>query len=179
MPFGPLFVEHGLADRRTADVFLGQNEVDCRPVGIVDDAVAIVVLGLLAGRPASDDAHGVDVDLAPVPGGFRLDVADALRSLLGRSPRRLREERIAVAQSERPPRRRGAGIHDQRPRAAIGLRLGTDVGELDICAVEVEVRLGAPGELYGIEPFLSVFVAPLMIALLDAEHRNWRRTGRS
>src|SRR5258706_7768546 len=31
---GPLFVEHGLADRRAADVLLGQNEVDCRPVGI-------------------------------------------------------------------------------------------------------------------------------------------------
>src|SRR5258707_12437773 len=167
---GPLFVKHSLADRRAADVLLGQNEVDCRPVRIVDNAVAIVVLGLLAGRPARDDAHGVDVDLASVLSGFGLDVAHALRRLLGRSPRRLGEERIAVAQRERPPRRRGAGIHDQRPRAAVGLRLGADVGELDVCAVEVEVLLRAPGELYGIEPFLSVFVAPLMIALLDADH---------
>jgi len=116
-------------------------------------------------RSGRDDSYCVDVDIAAIIPCLRLDLGDALRGPLERTSRCLREERIAVVQCKSASRR-----DDQRPAAAERLRLGADMGELDIAAAEIEVLLRTPGKLDCVEPFLSKFVARLVVALLDAEH---------
>ena len=66
--------------------------------------------------------------------------------------------------------RRSAGIHDDGPAAAVGLGLGTHALERDVSAGEIELLAVGPDQLDGVDPFLRVVVARLVIALLDAEH---------
>ena len=82
----------------------------------------------------------------------------------------LHEEGIAVAHREGAADRRGAGVHDDRPRAAIGLGLGAHLLQLDELPVEIEVVAVRPHQLDGVDPLLRVFVARGVLALLDAEH---------
>ena len=83
--------------------------VDRRPVGVLHDGMVIVVLGLLLGRPAGDDADGIDAELPALLLGLGLGGRDLLRGLVERRARGLQEEGIAVADRERlarPARRR-------------------------------------------------------------------------
>src|SRR5262245_52687382 len=56
-----LALEFGLAHGRARDVPLPEDAVDRRPVAILDHGVAVVLLGLLPGAPAGDDADRVDI----------------------------------------------------------------------------------------------------------------------
>src|SRR5215510_9359022 len=59
---GEVFLHrHGVG----ADVLQRQDAVDRRPVGVLDDAVLIIVLRLAFRRLAGDDAHRIDAELAP------------------------------------------------------------------------------------------------------------------
>src|SRR5215813_1921145 len=59
---GEVFLHrHGVG----ADVLQRQDAVDRRPVGVLDDAVLIIVLGLAFGRLARDDADRIDAEIAP------------------------------------------------------------------------------------------------------------------
>ena len=48
------------------DVAHRQDVVDGLPIGIVDNRVTPVILGLLRARAAGDDADRVDIDVAPL-----------------------------------------------------------------------------------------------------------------
>jgi hypothetical protein len=85
---------------RRADVLLGEDEIDRRSVGVLDDGVAIIRLGVPLGRPAGDDANRMDVDLAAVARRFSLDRLHTLGGLLRRRPRCLGRRDIWAA---RPP----------------------------------------------------------------------------
>ena len=132
--------------------------------------MAVIVLGLLLRAPAGDDADRIAADLAAVLARQVLGLLDGGGGLLGRDARGLQEEGVAVVHREGAAGGRGAGIHDQRPRAADGLRLGADAFELEIFAGEIEVLFRRPDQLDDVEPFLREFVARFMVALLDAEH---------
>ncbi len=41
-----------------------QQPVDRRPVGLIHDAMTVIILSLAQRRPAGDDADGIDADLA-------------------------------------------------------------------------------------------------------------------
>ncbi len=64
---------------------------------------------------------------------------DALRGLGHRRARRLHEEGVAVLHRKGAADRRGAGVHDHRLGAAVGLGLGAHLLELDELAVEIEI----------------------------------------
>src|SRR5262249_57183254 len=55
----------------------------------------------------------------------------------------------------------------------IGLGLAADALHVEIFAFEIEVLLVRPDQLDDVDPLLRVFVARFMIALLDAEHREF------
>ena len=106
----------------------------------------------------------------PCAARLRLGGGHALRGFLDRDARGLHEEGIAVPHREGAADRRSAGVHDDRPRAAIGLGLGAHVLQLDELPVEIEVVAVRPHQLDGVDPLLRVFVARGVVALLDAEH---------
>ena len=80
------------------------------------------------------------------------------------------EKSIAIAQCECLADVGRAGIHQERPRFAVRLRIGACVVELKIAAAEIERAVAGPRELHHVDPFLRIVVALVMLALLDAEH---------
>ncbi len=82
------------------DVLERQDVVDRAPVGVLDDGVVEILLRLLAGRPAGDDADGVDAELLALRLALGLGGGDALRGLVERGARGLQEECIAIPDRE-------------------------------------------------------------------------------
>src|SRR3984893_16627539 len=122
-------------------------------------------------RSARHHADGIDVDLAAILPRQRFYVRHMLHRLLeGDAARDVREQRVAVADREGLAGRRGAGIHDQRACAAIGLGLGMSALEPDELAREIEILTRRPGELDYVEPLLGVGVARLLNAQRCPEH---------
>src|SRR5262249_19107653 len=105
------------------DVLERENVVDRSPIGTLDNRITEIVIGFLLGRPASDDADGIDAELLALLPGLIFGYRTLLRRLVERGTGRLQEERIAVADREGLSDWRGACVHDQRSRAAIGLGL--------------------------------------------------------
>ena len=155
------------------DVLERENIVDRPPVGMLHDGVMVVVLGLLLGGPAGDDAHRIDAELLALLLRLLLGRRNLLRGLIERGAGCLQEECVAVADREGLADRRSAGVHDHRPRSAIGLGLAADALHVQVLAFEVEVLLVRPDHLDDVDPLLRVFVARFMLALLDAEHREF------
>src|SRR5215472_12829407 len=95
-----------------------------------------------------------------------------LRLLLARPADHLsdREHLDLATEREGLAGRRGAGIHDDRPRAAERLRIGAHPLERQEFAGEIEITLLGPGPHDGVEPFLRKRVTHLVFALAHAEH---------
>src|SRR5215467_5244064 len=168
------------------DVLERQHLLDRAPIGAFDVGVMVILLGLAPCGPADHLPLGVDLDLAPVFSPVGLDVADLLHDavedlllvhrLRRAGDRQARaagrgEEGVAVAHREGLAGTRLTGIHDDRARAADRSRLRPHAGELEIAAVEIEL-VPRPGALDHVDPLLGKFVALLMVALRDAEHRE-------
>src|SRR2546426_9074015 len=102
---------------------------------MLDDGVMVVVLGLLLGGPTGDDADRIDAELLALLLRLLLGGRNLLRGLIERGTRRLQEECVAVADREGLADRRSAGVHDHRPRSAIGLGLAADSLHIQIFAV--------------------------------------------
>src|SRR5262249_48607054 len=66
------------------DVLERENIVAPPPVGVLDDGIMEVVLGLLLRRPASDHAHGVDAELPALLLRLGFGRRDLLRGLIER-----------------------------------------------------------------------------------------------
>src|SRR5262249_15127714 len=81
-----------------------------------------------------------------------------------------RKKCIAVPDREGLACRRGAGIHDQRPRIAKRFRIGPHTPQSEVTPIKVELLLRRPDQLDDVEPFLRVFLARLMIAQCRADH---------
>ena len=165
-----LALELLLADGRDRNVLLAEDAVDRRPVAVLDRGVVVILLGLLLGRPAGDDADRIDVELLALRRGLVLGRLHLGGGGVHRGAVGLGEEGVAVADGEGAAGRRGAGVHDQRARAAVGLGLGAHVLQLDELAVVFEILLRPPRHLHRVEPFLGVVVALLVVALRHAEH---------
>src|SRR6516164_10205907 len=100
------------------------------------------------------------------------DLRDLLRIALERRSRARgrHEECIAVAQRKGLSDLRGAGIHDDRPRVAVGLGVGAHPLEVEEPPMEIEIAAFRPGSLDDIEPFLGEIVAGVVLALRHPEH---------
>jgi hypothetical protein len=144
------------------DVLEREDRVDRRPVCVLHDGIVIIVLGLLLGRLAGDDADGIDAEFPALLFGLALGGRNSLRGLIERGAGCLQEESIAVADCERLAHGRGAGIHDHRPRAAIGLGLAPDALHVEVLSLEVEVLFVRPDHLDDIDPFLRIVIAGLV-----------------
>src|ERR1700704_2306637 len=77
------------------DVLEREDRVDRRPVCVLHDGIVVIVLGLLLGRLAGDDADGIDAELPALL--FCL-------ALRGRNPLRGLIERGAGCLQVKPPR---------------------------------------------------------------------------
>src|SRR6516165_2114507 len=143
-------------DRPRRDVLVREHAVDRTPIGVLDDGVAVVVLRLLLAWPTDHLPDREDLDVATKTLRRAPDLGDLLRIALERGSRARggHEERIAVAQRKGLADLRGAGIHDDRPRLAVGLGVGAHALEVEEPSVEIEIAAFQPGSLDDIEPFL-------------------------
>src|SRR6266446_7130213 len=155
------------------DVLEREDVIDRPPIGTLDDRVMEIVLGLLLGRPASGDADRIDAEFPALLLGLIFGARNLLRRFVERGTGCLKEERVAVANGEGLSHRGRARIHDQRSRAAIGLGLAANALHAEIFSAEIEIFLVRPDHPDDIDPFLRVFIARFVVALFDAEHREF------
>src|SRR5260221_12600157 len=106
-----LLLELLLADRRRRDVLLAEDAVDCRPVGVLDGGVVVILLGLLLRRTAGDDADRINVELAALRPGLVLGGLHPLARGFHRGTVGLGEEGIAVADRKAAAGRRRPAVH--------------------------------------------------------------------
>src|SRR3954466_11342554 len=83
------------------DVLEREDRVDRRPVRVLHDGIVIIVLGLLPGRLAGDDADGIDAELRALLFGLELRSRNPLRRLVDLSAVRLQTESTAFPDAKR------------------------------------------------------------------------------
>src|SRR6516162_4416846 len=147
------------------DITKTENVVHCLPIGVFENAVTVIIFCRLPRRLAGDDADGIDGDLAPLLLRLGFDLPHNALPVVDVALEQCDKKSVAISNVEGVAGSRGAGIHDDRSCATIWLWLGTNLLELDILAVEIELLRPRPHCLDRVEPFLGVFI-PLFVATL-------------